>query len=280
MQNVNAQKKLAEVELENGLEGNRSWHHRYKDSAYIYIGGLHAGLTEGDVAICFSQFGELIDINLVRDQATGKSKGFCFICYEDQRSTVLAVDNLNGYQMLNKTLRVDHIEKYKAPKRLDEENLDENGDPTLLTYDATGAEGKGYQVYNVVDGQKKIDEALAQRRKPKASLAMEDDDDAWAKSFEEGLKKTKATEAEKKKLKKLKKEKKEIKEMKKEAKRLKKETKKAKKEAKKAKQAKKGKQGGSDSSDSSSSSSSGSSSLSLSLSEDSSASEKPKKRRK
>lgn len=40
-----------------------------------------------------------MNINLVRDKKTGKSKGFCFICYEDQRSTVLAVDNLNGIKV-------------------------------------------------------------------------------------------------------------------------------------------------------------------------------------
>jgi RNA recognition motif-containing protein len=32
-----------------------------------------------------------MDVNLVRDQTTGKSKGFAFLAYEDQRSTVLAV---------------------------------------------------------------------------------------------------------------------------------------------------------------------------------------------
>jgi hypothetical protein len=33
--------------------------------------------------------------------------------YEDQRSTVLAVDNLNGANVLDRTLRVDHVKKYK-----------------------------------------------------------------------------------------------------------------------------------------------------------------------
>jgi RNA-binding motif X-linked protein 2 len=33
---------------------------------------------------------------LVRDRKTGKSKGYAFLQYEDQRSTILAVDNLNG----------------------------------------------------------------------------------------------------------------------------------------------------------------------------------------
>ena len=45
------------------------------------------------------RYGELVNINLVRDGKTGKSRGFCFLCYEDQRSTVLAVDNLNGIKV-------------------------------------------------------------------------------------------------------------------------------------------------------------------------------------
>lgn len=40
-----------------------------------------------------------MDCNLIRDKDTGKSKGFCFLAYEDQRSTVLAVDNFNGIQV-------------------------------------------------------------------------------------------------------------------------------------------------------------------------------------
>lgn len=48
--------------------------------------------------VCF-RYGEVVNINLVRDKKTGKSKGFCFLCYEDQRSTVLAVDNFNGIKV-------------------------------------------------------------------------------------------------------------------------------------------------------------------------------------
>merc|ERR1719316_2345901 len=168
MYNINATKKLNELELQEGYEGNRSWHHQFKDSAYIYIGGLHVGLTEGDVVIVFSQFGEIVDVNLIRDKATGKSKGFAFICYEDQRSTILAVDNMNGFQLLGRTIRVDHVEKYKAPKKFDENEKDADGDPKLLEYEATGAEGKGYKVYNALDSQKKITEVAAGRREAQA----------------------------------------------------------------------------------------------------------------
>lgn len=37
------------------------------------------------------RYGEVVDVNLVRDKGTGKSKGFAFLAYEDQRSTNLAV---------------------------------------------------------------------------------------------------------------------------------------------------------------------------------------------
>ena len=40
-------------------------------------------MNEGDLAIVFSQWGDIVDVYLVRDKDTGKSKGFAFICYED-----------------------------------------------------------------------------------------------------------------------------------------------------------------------------------------------------
>lgn len=64
----------------------------------------------------FSQYGEVMDVNLPRDKNTGKTKGFGFLMYEDQRSTILAVDNLNGAKVLERTLRVDHVKDYKQPK--------------------------------------------------------------------------------------------------------------------------------------------------------------------
>lgn len=41
-----------------------------------------------------------------RDKETHKTKGFAFLMYEDQRSTILAVDNMNGAQVLGRTVRV------------------------------------------------------------------------------------------------------------------------------------------------------------------------------
>lgn len=44
----------------------------------------------------FGRYGRVVDLNRIYDKKTGEAKGFAFIAYEDQRSTILAVDNLNG----------------------------------------------------------------------------------------------------------------------------------------------------------------------------------------
>ncbi|GAB6021179.1 RNA-binding motif protein, X-linked 2 [Chamberlinius hualienensis] len=108
--------KLIEREVKLEIKDSASWHQKYKDSAWIFIGGLEYELNEGDIIAVFSQYGEIVNINLVRDKKTGKSKGFCFLCYEDQRSTVLAVDNLNGMKLCKRIVRVDHVENYRVPK--------------------------------------------------------------------------------------------------------------------------------------------------------------------
>lgn len=78
-------------------------------------------LSEGDVVTIFSQYGEPTFVNLVRDKESGKSKGFAFLKYEDQRSTDLAVDNLGGTKIMNRVLRVDHT-RYKRKDDDPDEN--------------------------------------------------------------------------------------------------------------------------------------------------------------
>mmetsp|Transcript_21878 Transcript_21878/g.51091 ORF Transcript_21878/g.51091 Transcript_21878/m.51091 type:complete len:316 (+) Transcript_21878:57-1004(+) len=250
MKNINATKRLNEVELKEGYEGNRSWHHQWKDSAYIYVGGLHEKLTEGDIVTVFSQFGDIVDVKLARDKRTGKSRCFGWICYEDQRSTILATDNMNGEKLVGRTLNVNHAD-YKAQKELDHDDLDENGDPKLIKYQASGAEGKGYQVYNALESEKKLQEVYTQREAEIAQKVQQreeqDDDEVWAKQFEESLKTQESLKETSKKLKKEKKVEKKImkaiKKMKKERKMWKKAIKRKKKLDKKEAKEKAGRNG-------------------------------------
>lgn len=122
--------RINDLELEKGLtHTSASWHTKYKDSAWVYAGNLPLNLSEGDVICILSQYGEIEDMHLVRDSDSGKSKGFAFVKYEDARSCVLAVDNLTGSMVLGRTLRVDHVEKYRLPKHVQEKEDNKlNGD--------------------------------------------------------------------------------------------------------------------------------------------------------
>lgn len=95
-----------------GSSPNASWHVDYRDTAFIYFGGLPYELSEGDVITIFSQYGEPVFLKLARDHETGKSKGFGWLKYEDQRSTELAVDNLGGATISGRMISVDHA-RYK-----------------------------------------------------------------------------------------------------------------------------------------------------------------------
>ena len=65
--------KASQREIADGVADSASWHAKFKHSAYIFVGGLDYTLTEGDLLAVFAQYGEIVDVNLVRDQDTGKS---------------------------------------------------------------------------------------------------------------------------------------------------------------------------------------------------------------
>ncbi|KAG9244632.1 hypothetical protein BJ878DRAFT_59057 [Calycina marina] len=159
MNSIRQIQELNKRELENNVSPEASWHTDYRDTAYIYIGGLPFTLSEGDVITIFSQYGEPTYINLIRDKETGKSRGFCFLKYEDQRSTDLAVDNMGGGVIMGRTLKVDHT-RYKKK--------DSEEDGQFLTYDDEN------------DGTEKDEEqrpVLREERELQKLLAEHDDDD-------------------------------------------------------------------------------------------------------
>lgn len=129
--------RINDRELELNVPYAGSWHSAYQ-SSYVFIGGLDFRLTEGDVIAVLSQFGEIVDCVLIRDDLTGKSKGFGFVAYEDRRSCALAIDNLNGSTVLGRVLRVDHAEKYRRPRTEQEkEALKKHSDAEFARWEAS-----------------------------------------------------------------------------------------------------------------------------------------------
>jgi RNA-binding motif X-linked protein 2 len=87
----------------------------------------------------------------MRDRKTGKSRGFAFIGYVDQRSTDVAVDNLNGVMVCGRQLKVDHLKEFKLPKENTEVNEGEMVEDKA--YRPSGPDGKGWGNFRQLDKQ-------------------------------------------------------------------------------------------------------------------------------
>lgn len=177
-------------------------------------------MTEGDVITIFSQYGELLDINLPRipegglrrpggadreephltpqqrqqhqGGKPGDRRGFGFLLYEDQRSTVLAVDNLNGSSLLGRTLRVDHVRDYKMPDAKRREEAGEeigpsrNAAPQMVgARDAAGSSDEGEDDNDDLDAE---DPMAAYFRDQKKKAKKEGKSDAESKAERRRLK--------------------------------------------------------------------------------------------
>lgn len=173
---------LNATELKYIGQSESSWHDTYQNSSYIYIGNLDKSLTEGDIIVIFSQFGEPIDINLVRDEETGESKGYCFLAYADQRSTILAVDNFIGYKLLERPLVVDHVLNYRLPKKY----LEKDGQ-MVEEYKPTGAEGKGIGIYNVLS-KEEVKNDNYDETETEEQESLDDNEETGRREFKESLK--------------------------------------------------------------------------------------------
>uniref|UniRef100_K3XBN5 RRM domain-containing protein n=1 Tax=Globisporangium ultimum (strain ATCC 200006 / CBS 805.95 / DAOM BR144) TaxID=431595 RepID=K3XBN5_GLOUD len=72
----------------------------------LYIGNLYYELKEEDIRHTFSPFGAIKSIDLSLEPGHGRSKGFCFLEYDDVLAAESAVQLLNGTQLANRMIRV------------------------------------------------------------------------------------------------------------------------------------------------------------------------------
>jgi RNA-binding motif X-linked protein 2 len=177
MNTIREIQKLNQRELENVTQPSASWHTDYRDTAYIHIGGLSFELSEGDIITIFSQFGEPVWLKLARDKETGKSRGYAWLKYEDQRSCDLAVDNLGGAQVLGRMLKVDHT-RYK--KREDEEDDDEQYN---VRYEGTGEDGGSFKRRRGSESGNEEERPMLKEEIELAELMRNHDDDDPMKAY-------------------------------------------------------------------------------------------------
>src|SRR5215813_6993431 len=73
----------------------------------LYVGGLSFGADEEQLKELFSQAGEVVSCNVIRDRATNQSRGFAFIEMASDAEASQAISQFNGYELEGRSLIVN-----------------------------------------------------------------------------------------------------------------------------------------------------------------------------
>jgi RNA recognition motif-containing protein len=75
-------------------------------SKKLFVGGIAWATTEDSLRDAFSQVGEVVSANIIKDRMTGKSRGFGFVEMEDS-SSENANSALDGHEVEGRALKVN-----------------------------------------------------------------------------------------------------------------------------------------------------------------------------
>ncbi|MCF7918520.1 MAG: RNA-binding protein [Candidatus Cloacimonetes bacterium] len=73
----------------------------------IYVGNLNYKVTQEDLQELFSQYGEVVSVNVINDRETGRSKGFGFVEMTVDSEAENAINSLNGTAFGERDLKVN-----------------------------------------------------------------------------------------------------------------------------------------------------------------------------
>ncbi|MBI3766968.1 MAG: RNA-binding protein [Deltaproteobacteria bacterium] len=73
----------------------------------LYVGNLSYNLTDAELREAFAAHGEVTSAEVVKDRASGQSKGFGFVEMPTQEEANAAIQALNGAALKGRTLNVN-----------------------------------------------------------------------------------------------------------------------------------------------------------------------------
>ncbi len=85
-------------------------------SCTVFVGNIAHDAPDAEVQDLFREVGDVVDFRMMHDSATGKRKGYTFCKYKDDPTARMAIQNLNGYELRGRPLRVDLSAKLRESK--------------------------------------------------------------------------------------------------------------------------------------------------------------------
>ena len=86
-------------------------------SKKLYVGNLSFSTDSASLENLFSQYGEIVSVNVITDRVTGRARGFAFVEMESESAAQAAISGLNGTELDGRQLRVDMAqERSRSPR--------------------------------------------------------------------------------------------------------------------------------------------------------------------
>ena len=79
------------------------------------MGNLSFETSEGELRTLFSEVGEVVEVFLPTDRATGRPRGFAFIEFAVEAAAEKAIERFDGYRLNNRELRVNEAQERQKP---------------------------------------------------------------------------------------------------------------------------------------------------------------------
>ena len=73
----------------------------------IYVGNLSYETTEDELRDLFGEFGTIVEVSIIKDRETGRSKGFGFVEMEEDAGAEKAIKELDGNSVNGRNVTVN-----------------------------------------------------------------------------------------------------------------------------------------------------------------------------
>lgn len=82
----------------------------------IFVGNLPYTVGEDELRDLFAPHGQIVDLRLIIDRDSGRSKGIGFVEYDSEESAQKAIEALNGHE-INERALVVNIARPRQPRQ-------------------------------------------------------------------------------------------------------------------------------------------------------------------
>ncbi|XP_057495944.1 glycine-rich RNA-binding protein-like [Actinidia eriantha] len=75
-----------------------------------FVGGLAWATDDRSLESAFSQFGDVVESKIINDRETGRSRGFGFVTFKDEKSMRDAIEGMNGQDLDGRNITVNEAQ--------------------------------------------------------------------------------------------------------------------------------------------------------------------------